>query len=89
MLGRDYGTLLKGIKEERSQALPWPACPGQAMHTGTHQSGPGKLQEGGQFDVGAQQCEQAQQEVHDLEGQEGYQVLLPVLEGKPSLSGCP
>lgn len=84
MLVRDYGTLLK---EERD--LPWPACPGQAMHTGTHGPGPGKLQVRWQFDVGAQQCEQAQQEVHDLKGQEGYQVLLPVLEGKSTPSGYP
>lgn len=58
------------------------------MHTGTHRPGQGNLQVRWQFDVGAQQCEQAEQEVHDLKGQEGYQVLLPLLEGKSTLSWC-
>ena len=49
----------------------------------------GKLEVGGQFDVRAQQGEQAQEEVHDLQGQEGQQVLLPVLKGKPSMVGVP
>lgn len=60
------------------------------MRTGTHGPGPGgELQVGWQLDVGTQQCEQAQQEVHDLKGQEGDQVLLPVLEGRSILSGAP
>lgn len=68
--------------------MTWPACPGEVMHTGTHREGPGgKLQVGWQLDVAAQQCEQAQQEVHDLKGQEGHQVLLPILEGRFILSG--
>lgn len=60
------------------------------MRTGTHGPGPGgELQVGWQLDVGTQQCEQAQQEVHDLKGQEGDQVLLPVLEGRSIPSGAP
>ena len=44
-----------------------------------------KLEVGGQLDVRAQQGEQAQEEIHDLQGQEGQQVLLPVLKGRPGM----
>lgn len=55
-------------------------------HTHHPASAPGdKLEVGGQLDVRAQQGEQAQEEVHDLQGQEGQQVLLPVLKGRPGV----
>lgn len=50
-----------------------------------HPAAPGgEVEEGGQLNVGAQQGEQTQQVVHDLQGQEGQQVLLPVLEDRLS-----
>lgn len=58
---------------------------GRGSGLGTHNPAApgGKLEVGGQLNVGAQQSEQAQEEVHDLQGQEGQQVLLPVLEDRP------
>lgn len=55
------------------------------MGLGTHSPAPGgKLEVGRQLHVGPQHGEQAQKVVHDLQGHEGQQVLLPVLKSRPS-----
>lgn len=88
--GALWAPALTGLSSSVPPAGGWEARDGDTGHTHHPPAAPGgELEVGGQFDVRAQQSEQAQEEVHDLQGQEGQQVLLPVLKGKSSMVGVP
>lgn len=60
----------RGPCSQQPEPLPAPRA---RLELGTHRPGPGgELEVGRQLDVGAQQGEQTQQEVHDLQGQKGH-----------------
>lgn len=88
--GALWAPALTGLSSSVPHAGGWEAGDGDTGHTHRPPAAPGgELEVGGQFDVRAQQSEQAQEEVHDLQGQEGQQALLPVLKGKSSILGVP